>query len=110
MSRDFERDSPRPRAAAAEALAKQQMGWFDEIAQKFGVADAAERMKQSVQSSVSGSMSEDEYEAYARVGKRKRARKPAEDGTYGARGENGGKVPANRAIVVSGGGKKVWER
>ena len=106
----YSRAQAAARAAAAEALAKQQMGWFDEIAQKFGVADAAERMKQSVQSSVSGSMSEDEYDAYARVGKRKRARKPAEDGTYGARGENGGKVPANRAIVVSGGGKKVWER
>ena len=106
----YSRAQAAARAAAAEALARKQMGWFDEIVQKFGVADAAERMKQSVQSSVTGSLSEDEYEAYARVGKRKRAKRPTDDGTYGARGENGGKVPANRAIVVSSGGKKVWER
>jgi ferredoxin len=106
----YSRAQAAARAAAAEALAKKQMGWFDDIVQRFGVADAAERMKQSVQSSVTGSLSDDEYEAYARVGKRKRTKRRTEDGTYGARGMNGGKVPAERAIVVSAGGRKVWER
>lgn len=106
----YSRAQAAARAAAAQELARKQMGWFDEIVQKFGVADAAERMKQSVQSSVTGSFSEDEYDAYARVGKRKRAKRRANDGVYGARGENGGKVPADRAIVLSGGGRKVWER
>ncbi len=105
----YSRAQAAARAAAAEALAKKQVGWFDEIVQKFGVADAAERMKQQVQSSVTGSLSEDEYEAYARVGKRKRAKQRTENGTYGARGENGGKVPAERSIVLSG-GRKVWQR
>ena len=100
------------RAAAAEALAQRQSGWFDDLVQKLGVADAAARMKQSVESSVTGSMSEDEYDGYRKVGKRKRYKQKREaSGVYGSRGDNGGRVPADRAIVPAAlGQKKVWER
>jgi len=82
------------------------------LVQKLGVADAAARMKQSVESSVTGSMSEDEYDGYRKVGKRKRDKQKREaSGVYGSRGDNGGRVPADRAIVPAAlGQKKVWER
>lgn len=97
------------RAAAAEALARKQTGWFDSFAKKLGIDDAATRMQQAMQSSVSGSMSDDEYDSYQRVGKRKRFRRRDTD-AYGSRGENGGRVPSNRAIVPAAIGKKTWER
>ena len=56
-----------------------------------------------------GSMSEDEYESYQRVGKRKRRRRRDLD-SYGARGDNGGKVPSSRAIVPAAISRKAWER
>lgn len=97
------------RAAAAEALAQKQEGWFDSLAKKLGIDDATARMQEAMQSTVMGSMSEDEYESYQRVGKRKRRRRRDLD-TYGSRGDNGGKVPSSRAIVPAAISRKVWER
>lgn len=96
------------RAAAAEALAKRQYGWFDDLVQKLGVADAAARMRESVESSVTGSLSEDEYDGYNRVGKRKRFTKRRSSESLD--GFHGGRVPSDRAIVPAALGKKVWDK
>lgn len=97
------------RAAAADALARKQAGWFDNLVEKFGMTDATARMQSAMEASVYGSMSEDEYESYIRVGKRKRNKRRDMD-AYGSRGENGGRVPSNRAIVPAAVGRKQWER
>lgn len=105
----YSRAQAAARAAAAEALAQKQYGWFDDLAKKFGIEDAATRLKQSMESSVMGSMSDEEYDSYRRVGKRKRTRRRDGD-MYGSRGDNGGRVPSDRAIVPAAVGKRVWER
>ena len=96
------------RAAAASELMRQQQGWFQGIADKLGINDAAKRVYQSMDEIVSGSV-DDEYSGYQRVGRRKRTRKP-DSGSYGARGENGGRVPADRALVPAAVGRRRWER
>jgi len=105
----YSRAAAAARAAAAEALAQKQEGWFDSFAKKLGIDDASARMQEAMQSTVMGSMSEDEYESYQRVGKRKRRRRRDLD-SYGARGDNGGKVPSSRAIVPAAISRKAWER
>lgn len=98
------------RAAAAADLMRQQQGWFSTIADKLGINGAAARMYASMDEAVYGSSSEDdEFAGYQRVGRRKRAMRP-DAGTYGARGANGGRVPADRALVPAAVGRRVWER
>jgi ferredoxin len=98
------------RAAAAQELARRQAGWFGAVAEALGVADAARRVQDAVNDSVGASSSEDEYAAYQRVGRRARARGRKDPAGYGARGANGGRVPADRALVLAGAGRRVWER
>lgn len=95
------------RAAAAAELMRQQQGWFQSIADKLGINDAAARMYASMDEVVSGG--EDEYSGYQRVGRRKRSRTP-DSGSYGTRGDNGGRVPAERALVPAAIARRKWER
>lgn len=100
------------RANAAMDLMRQQQGWwFSSIADKLGINDAASKMYASMEAVSRGSESEeDEYANYQRVGRRRRTRMPDASG-YGARGDNGGKVPTERALVPAALGKRaVWEK
>jgi ferredoxin len=99
------------RAAAAANLAQKQRGWFSQVAEKLGVADAAARAFASMSETVDGSYSssEDEYAGYKKVGRRRRSRRPDVD-TYGSRGDNGGRVPPDRALVPVVASRRVWER
>ena len=97
------------RAAAAAAVMRQQQGWFSFVADKLGINDAAARMAAAMEETVSGSASEDEYSGYQRVGRRRRARQP-DAGSYGARGDNGGRVPADRALVPAAVARRRWEK
>lgn len=98
------------RAAAAENLMRKQSGWFGDLANKLGMADAAARMYAAMDAQVSGSSSEEEYSGYQRVGRRRRVRQKERSSSYGARGDNGGRVPADRALVPVAARSKVWER
>jgi len=67
-------------------------------------------MQKAVNESVTGNASEEEeYAAYRRVGRRQRFR-TQKDAMYGSRGDNGGRVPADRAMVLAGSTRRVWER
>lgn len=96
------------RAAAAAELMRQQQGWFQSIADKLGINEAAARMYASMDEAVTGGP-EDEYSGYQRVGRRQRTRRP-DSGSYGARGDNGGRVPADRALVPAAVARRRWER
>lgn len=104
----YSRAQEAARKTAAENLANQQTGWFNEMAEKLGINDAAAKIKSQMEASVSGSESEDEYSAYKRVGKRRRSRQPST--SYGARGQQGGYVPRERSLVPVAAAKKTWER
>lgn len=97
------------RRAAAGKVAEQQASWFDAVADKLGINDAAAKIKAQVESTVSSVDSEDEYSGYRQVGKRRRNRQPAA-ATYGRRGPEGGYVPRERALVPVAAEKKRWER
>lgn len=101
------------RAAAAEAIKTRQTGWFSSFADRIGLSDAASKIYASMDATVNGNISssdeEDSMMGYRRVGKRRRARRMESSG-YGARGDNGGRVPADRALVPAAMGRKVWER
>ena len=96
------------RQAAAAELIRKQSGWFAAVADKLGIVDATAKMYQAMEANVSGS-EEDEYSGYRRVGRRRRAQRP-ETGSYGARGDNGGRVPQERALVPAAVGRRTWER
>jgi ferredoxin len=104
------------RAAAAEQLMRQQQGWFSTIADKLGINEAASKIYASMDENLNGgainssaSCEEDEYSGYQRVGRRRRNR--TRDGeNYGARGDNGGRVPAERALVPVAVGRREWEK
>lgn len=98
------------RAAAAEELIRQQQGWFSQLADKLGITGATAWAYAAAEASTGGGSSEDELASYRRVGKRRRNRRPYPE-AYGARGENGGGVPAERALVpVSASSSKPWQR
>ncbi|KAG7671360.1 hypothetical protein Ndes2526B_g02141 [Nannochloris sp. 'desiccata'] len=106
------------RAAAAEQLIRQQQGWwFSKVADKLGINEAAGKIYASMDENLNGggryssasSSEEDEYSGYQRVGRRRRSR--TRDGeNYGARGDNGGRVPAERALVPVAVGRRAWEK
>ena len=58
---------------------------------------------------VSSNASDDEYAYYRKVGRRKRGRRAVE-GSFGARGQNGGKVPLDRALVPAAATRQPWHR
>ena len=113
----YSRAQREARAAAAEQLMKQQQGWFSSIADKLGINEAAAKIYASMDENLAGgsfsgtsSSEEDEYSGYQRVGRRRRTRTRRDDGNYGARGENGGRVPAERALVPVAVGRRAWEK
>ena len=94
-------------------MAQRQQGWFTSVADSLGLsgaaAAAAAAMEEAVYGSPSyGSSGEEEYGAYRRVGRRQRAaaRRPGS----GSRGQEGGKVLADRALVPVAAARRVWER
>jgi len=98
------------RKAAADDLIQKQSGWFAAFADKIGITNATAKMYAEMGSQVSGgSFSEDEYSGYQRLGRRRRAVR-RESGFYGSRGDNGGMVPADRALVPGATGRNTWER
>lgn len=103
------REQAERRAAAAAKVAQQQATWFETVAEKFGINEAAEKIRSSMESTVSSIDSEDEYSGYRKVGKRKRNRQPA-PGRYGARGAEGGYVPKERALVPVGAARPKWQK
>jgi ferredoxin len=105
------------RAAAAEQLMKQQQGWwFSTIADKLGINEAAAKIYASMDENLAGgsyssasSSEDDEFSRYQRVGRRRRSR--TRDGeNYGARGDNGGRVPSERALVPVAASRRAWEK
>lgn len=93
---------------------QRQDGWFDSLAAKWGVSNLAASAAAAMESSLLGSMgasyaSDDEYAGYTRVGRRTRTRRRV-DGSYGARGASGGKVPRDRALVPAGAALRPWRR
>jgi hypothetical protein len=52
---------------------------------------------------------DDEYSGYHKVGRRRRERQRKE-GSYGARGSSGGKVPRERALVPVGVASRPWQQ
>jgi len=106
------------RAAAAEQLMRQQKGWwFNTIADKLGMKEAAAKIYASMDENLNGGASyssassseEDEYAGYQRVGRRRRSR-TRDSENYGARGDNGGRVPAERALVRVAVSRRPWEK
>lgn len=84
------------------------------MADRWGVSNMAASAAAAVQGSILGSMgasyaSDDEYAGYSKVGRRQRARRRV-TGNYGARGEAGGKVPRERALVPAGAALRPWRR
>jgi curved DNA-binding protein CbpA len=112
----YSRAQAERRAAAAEHLMRQQQGWFSSIADKLGINEAAAKIYASMDENLAGgsysasSSEEDEFNRYQRVGRRRRSR--TRDGeNYGSRGDNGGRVPSERALVpVSSGGRRAWQK
>lgn len=105
----YSRAQAAARRAAAEDLARQQRGWFEDVMSKLGIDELSAKAFASMNETIDSSYSDDEYSAYQKVGRRQRRRRP--DATsYGSRGMNGGRVAQERALVHVGAALPSWKK